>query len=73
MTGAQIAARLGITESPGGFTVIEFSTPTSGLASPILRTDPNFVGFGRTIGGAREFVIPNQSIPNGAIIRTVPW
>jgi Novel toxin 10 len=67
----QIARRLSIPNSISGFRVIEFNTPRSGLASPINRTNPGFVGFGRTAGGAREFVLPNQSIPNGSKIRIV--
>ncbi len=29
-------------------------------ASPVLRSNPGFVGFGRTAGGAREFDLPNM-------------
>jgi len=71
MNASQIARRLAIPESPTGFRLIEFSAPPSGLASPVFRTDPGFIGGGRTMGGAREFVIPNQLIPNDAIIRSV--
>lgn len=71
MNASQIANRLGIGQSPTGFRVFEFPTPQSGVASPVFRTDPGFIGGGRTIGGAREFVIPNGPIPPGAI-RTVP-
>jgi len=42
----------------GPFGVLEFDTP-AGLASPINRTTPGFVGRGRTAGGAREFVVDN--------------
>ena len=69
---SQIANRLGIPQSPTGFRVFEFSTPQSGVASPVFRTDPGFIGGGLTSGGAREFVIPNGPIPPGAVIRTVP-
>ena len=57
----------------GPFAVIEFDTP-SGIASPIFRTNPGFVGFGRTANGAREFVVPNLTLEEliNAIIRTVP-
>jgi Novel toxin 10 len=54
------------------YQVIEFPTPSSGLASPVNRLDPGFIGGGRTAGGAREFVLPNGPIPPGATIRTVP-
>jgi hypothetical protein len=66
---AQIAGRLTIPNSKR-FTVIEFNTPP-GLASPINRTNPGFVGGGRTAGGAREFVLPNGSVPEDALIRAV--
>lgn len=41
--------------------VIEFDLP-GGIASPIDRSNPGFVGRGRTAGNAREFVIPNYKI-----------
>jgi hypothetical protein len=65
MTPSQLAKRLTIPES-SSFTIIEFPTPVEGLASPVFRTNPGFVGNGRTAGGAREFVIPNGPIPVGA-------
>jgi RHS repeat-associated protein len=71
LNAKQIAERLKIPESPTGFRVTEFPTPKSGIASPINRTDPGFVGGGRTAGGAREFVIPNGPIPVGSSTRTV--
>ena len=70
MSANQLGPRLGIRNSKE-FTVFEFSTPRSGLASPINRANPGFVGFGRTSGGAREFVIPNGPIPANAIRRIV--
>lgn len=60
-----IADKLTIPESQSGFHVIEFNTP-SGIASPVNRTNPGFVGRGRTAGGAKEFVVPNQKIPKDA-------
>lgn len=72
LNASQIAERLTIPQSPSGFRAIEFPTPTSGLASPINRLDDGFIGGGRTAGGAREFVLPNGSIPSGATTRTVP-
>ncbi len=71
MNASQIANRLTIPNSSSGFRIIEFNTPRIGLGSPINRTNPGFVGFGRTAGGAREFVIPNQVIPRGSSIRIV--
>ncbi len=53
--------------------MIEFpSGNVSGIASPVNRTDPGFIGGGRTAGGAREFVIPNGAIPAGSSARIVP-
>ena len=71
LNAQQIAQKLTIPESPTGFKVIEFEIPTSGIASPINRTNPGFVGGGQTAGGAREFVIPNQPISSQDIVRTV--
>src|SRR5262249_41007058 len=65
LNAAQIPGRLGIPPS-NSYTVIEIPTPSSGLASPIARDDPVFVGGGRTVGNAREFVLPNGPIPPGA-------
>lgn len=71
LNASGIAERLTIPESPSGFQVFEFTTPTEGLASPVFRNDPGFIGGGRTAGGAREFVIPNQPIPPDATKRIV--
>ncbi|MGQ0622455.1 MAG: polymorphic toxin type 10 domain-containing protein [Panacagrimonas sp.] len=70
LSATQIAPRLGIPASDT-FTIFRFPTPQSGLASPINRPDPGFVGFGRTSGGAREFVLPNGPIPPNATIQVV--
>jgi RHS repeat-associated protein len=71
MTAPQIANQLTIPNSATGFRIIEFATPQAGVASPVFRMNPGFVGGGRTAGGAREFVVPNGPIPAGATIRTV--
>jgi len=68
LSSSQLAAKLGIDMSPSGFKIYEFNTPNVGISSPINYADPRFVGLGRTIGGAREFWIPNQPIPKGATI-----
>jgi len=70
MNSEQIANRLSIPPS-SKFTIIEFQTPADGIASPVYRTDPGFVGNGFTAGGAREFVISNGPVPAGASIRVV--
>lgn len=72
LNSAQIVERLTIKPSATGFRVFEFPTPESGLASPILRANKGFVGGGRTLGGAREFVIPNGPFPPQTITRVVP-
>jgi RHS repeat-associated protein len=72
MNAGQIAKRLTIDPSPTGFRVIEFPTPGSGIATPVFRPNTGFVGGGRTAGGAREFVIPNQPVPPGSVTRIVP-
>lgn len=66
----ELSRRLGIPES-SSFTVIEFAAPVEGVASPILRSDPGFVGGGVTSGGAREFVVPNGPVPPDATVRLV--
>lgn len=71
LNAKEIAERLTIPESSTGFRVIEFKTPRSGIASPVNRSDPGFVGGGRTAGGAREFVVPNGQIPAGANTRVI--
>jgi RHS repeat-associated protein len=71
LSAKEIAQKLTIPESPG-FKIIEFPTKSiEGLASPIRRSNPGFVGRGRTAGDASEFVVPNGSLPAGSIIRTV--
>jgi hypothetical protein len=47
---------------PGPLAVIAFDTPDTGVASPVNRTSPGFVGRGKTKGGAREFVVPNVAL-----------
>jgi RHS repeat-associated protein len=72
LDAAGIAQKLSIPESPSGFNIIRFATPEEGLASPVFRTNPGFVGGGYTAGGAPEFVVPNGPIPSGATFTTVP-
>ena len=70
LNASQIAERLTIPESSTGFKVVTFETP-QGIASPVNRDLPGFLGRGRTAGGAREFVVPNQPIPQNAKISIV--
>jgi hypothetical protein len=68
---AQLAERLTIPQSRT-CPVIEFDTPTSGLASPVFRKTPGFVGGGRPAGGARVFVLPERADSRAdALIRRV--
>jgi len=71
LNATQLANKLTIPGSSSGFQVLEFPTPSSGLASPVFRSNPGFVGGGRTAGGASEFVIPNGPIPAGTVRRVV--
>jgi hypothetical protein len=78
-TAADLARRLSLFDKTGAlrsgpFSVTEFSTPASGLASPILRSNPGFTGNGLTGGGAREFVLPNLKVKELTDVasRTVP-
>ncbi|MFO1394051.1 MAG: polymorphic toxin type 10 domain-containing protein [Steroidobacteraceae bacterium] len=66
----QLARRLGI-PSADTFTVVRFRSPSTGIASPVFRSDPGFIGGGVTSGGAREFVIPNGPIPPDATIEVL--
>jgi hypothetical protein len=66
LNAQQIATKLAIPESPTGFQIIQFQTPSSGLATPVFRSNPGFIQGGQTAGGASEFVIPNGPIPSGA-------
>ena len=66
-TSAQIAEKLtlknaGETLMKGPFGIIEFDTPTSGLAQLFNRTNPGFINGGKIAGGATEYVIPNANI-----------
>lgn len=70
LNAAQLSRRLTI-EPSDAFTVIKFPTPNSGLATPVNRLDKGFIGGGRTEGGAREFVLPNKSIPPGSTIEII--
>jgi Novel toxin 10 len=73
LNAGEIPGRLGIPASATGYRVTEFpSSGVGGIASPINRTNPGFVGGGRTSGGAPEYVIPNGPIPGGATVTDIP-
>jgi hypothetical protein len=66
-SSTQIAERLTLKNADGTFVkgpfrIIEFDTPTSGLAQPFNRGNPGFINGGKTAGGATEYVIPNANI-----------
>jgi RHS repeat-associated protein len=66
-TAHELAHRLTLIDNAGNlrsgpFAVLEFDTPAFGIASPINRDIPGFIGQGKTAGGAREFVIPNLKL-----------
>jgi hypothetical protein len=78
-TSEGLASRLTLVDSsgnliPGARAVIEFDTVTEGLASPVLRDAPGFVGGGFTAGGASEFVMPNLPLSQllNVTVRIVP-
>lgn len=72
LSAQQISQKLTIPMSSTGYSVIEFpSSGLSGIASPVNRSNPGFVGKSRTLGGASEFVIPNGPVPSTAVTRTV--
>lgn len=55
----------------GPMLVLEFNLPLgTPIASPVFRNIPGFVGFGRTAGGAREFVVPNLPLSQ---IENLTW
>jgi Novel toxin 10 len=58
----------------GPLGVIEFDTPAQGIASPIFRKNPGFVGKGLTGRGLPEFVLPNLFIEElqNVIKRVIP-
>ena len=62
-----IAKRLALKDSKGNyvkgpFRIIEFDTPSEGLAQPLNRNNIGFVNGGKTSGGAAEYVIPNMKL-----------
>lgn len=67
----KLAERLGIESAPR-YAIIRFPTPALNVASRITYyRNSLFVGRGLTSGGAREFQVPNVSIPQGATIEIV--
>lgn len=59
----ELADKLTLVDEKGNFllgpyAIFEFDTP-KGIATPVFRNNPGFVGFGKTQGGAVEYVVPN--------------
>jgi RHS repeat-associated protein len=74
-TSRGLAERLTLLDKAGNLisgprAIIEFDAVTKGLASPVFRNTPGFAGFGRTAGGAREFVLPNLDISSLSNVTT---
>ena len=65
-TSSSVAERLALpassTTGSNALVTFTYDLTQGSIASPINRTFPEFVGFGRTLGGAREWVIPNLPI-----------
>ena len=63
-TQASVERRLALPPSSERRAVVTFKydVEAGGIASPVFRNHPGFVGKGRTFGGAREWVIPNRPL-----------
>ena len=70
LDAAQIAQRLGIKPAPE-YLVIRMPTPETGISTPILFDDAQFIGRGLTSGGAKEFYMSNGPIPSAATFEVV--
>ncbi len=63
----EVAKKLTLVEKDGALrlksnAIVEFRLKNpSGIASPINRLDPGFIGGGKTLGGAREYIIPSNA------------
>ena len=72
LSAEALPERLGIRPAPAFYVAVFRASSLEGRgASPVRRSDEGFVGRGRTRGGARESVVPNQPIPPTATIREV--
>lgn len=74
-----VAKKLTLTNKDGSlrqgpFKIIEFDTPSQGIASPIDVSkegyNSGFKGYGETKGGAREFTIPNSRVDDLKNVKT---
>ncbi len=61
-TQASVERRLGLPPGQRAVVTFKYDVEAGGIACPICRSYPEFIGRGRTIGGAREWVIPNRPL-----------
>ncbi len=61
-TQASVERRLALPAGQRAVVTFKYDVEAGGIASPIFRHYPEFVGGGRTLGGAREWVIPNRPL-----------
>ncbi len=61
-TQASVERRLTLPAGQRAVVTFKYDVEAGGIASPIFRHYPEFVGGGRTLGGAREWVIPNRPL-----------
>jgi len=62
-TQSAVESRLALPSGPQRAVVtFKYDWEAGGIASPILRNYPEFIGGGITAGGAREWVIPNRPL-----------
>jgi len=59
---SSVERRLGLPPGQRAIVTFNYDIGVGGIASPIWRDYPEFVGGGLTRGGAREWVIPNWSL-----------
>jgi hypothetical protein len=62
-TQSAVESRLALPSGPQRAVItFKYDWEAGGIASPILRNYPEFIGGGITAGGAREWVIPNRPL-----------
>jgi len=61
-TQSSVERRLALPPGQRAVVTFKYDVEIGGIASPIRRNYPEFAGRGRTLGGAREWVIPNRPL-----------
>jgi hypothetical protein len=61
-TQSSVERRLALPPGQRAIVTFKYDIEAGGIATPIRRDYPEFVGRGRTAGGAREWVIPNRPL-----------